>query len=86
MTICLELSQQAQKRLEVLASKSGQEVEAYVNALIEKTVLPIDDLLHPFRQGFVESDISEEDLSLLMEAELKAVRVSRHAKSTRQNQ
>jgi hypothetical protein len=74
MTINLELSPQTQERLEALASRSGQPLEAYVNGLIEKSIIPIHSLLAPFRQGFAESGVSEEGLSLPMDEELKAVR------------
>jgi predicted transcriptional regulator len=81
MTINLELSPQTQQRLEALASKSGQPIEAYVNALIEKTVAPIDKILAPFRQGFAESGLTEEEATNLLDAELKAVRAERRTKS-----
>ncbi|MCX6378468.1 MAG: hypothetical protein NT023_03190 [Armatimonadetes bacterium] len=83
MTISLELSPQTQKRLEALASQNGQPLEAYVSALIENTVTPIDTLLEPFWEGFAESGMSEEELTNLMDDELKAVRASRRAKRLR---
>ncbi len=83
MTINLELSPQTQQRLEALASKSGQPLDVYVNALIERTVAPIDTLLAPFRQGFSESGLTEEEATDLLDTELKAVRAERREKSLR---
>jgi len=80
MTISLELSPQTQKRLEALASQNGQPLEAYVSDLLEKTATPIDALLEPFWEGFAESGMSEEELTNLMDDELKAVRASRREK------
>ena len=91
MTITLELLPDTQRKLETLATRSGQDVPGFLHGLIEKTVRdsspailpaekPMDEILAPFRQGFDESGISEEELTILMDEELKAVRAERKAK------
>lgn len=84
MAIHVELSPDTQQRLEAMASKQGQPLEVFVNELIERTVRaqePIDTLLLPFRQGFAESGLTEEEAASLLDAELKAVRASRQAET-----
>lgn len=74
MTISLELSPQTQQRLETLASKHGQPLEAYVSALLEKTAPPIDAPPAPLQEDFSGSGMSEEERTNLAGEELKAVR------------
>jgi predicted transcriptional regulator len=84
MTISVKISPHTQQRLEALASKQGKPLETYVNELIERTVRaeePIDTILAPFRQGFSESGMTEEEATNLLDTELKAVRAARHTKS-----
>ncbi len=91
MTLTLELLPETQRRLETLAMRKGQDVPGFVQRLIEEaakdilvTPLPgektFDSILAPFRQGFDESDLNEEDMMALFDAELKAVRAERKAK------
>lgn len=79
MTISIEISPHIQRRLEHLASNKGQPVEAYVHDLIENSVqvqAPLDIILAPFRQGFAESGITEDEGSKLFDAAIHAVRAA----------
>lgn len=89
MTITLELKPETQRKLEVLAAKKGQGVADYVNEIVEKTVqtetavhagMAFDEVLEPFRQGFEQSGMTEEELEEFLESELKAVRSERWAR------
>lgn len=91
MTITLELQPETQRKLETLATKNGQDVPEYLGYLIDQTVrdksaptLPVertfDEILAPFRQGFDESGMNEEETTTLFDEELKAVRAERKAK------
>lgn len=80
MTILIDLSPQTHKRLEVLASKNGQALEVFLSDLIETSIgadEPIDAVLSPFREGFAESGISEDEATALLDDGLKAVRAAR---------
>ena len=77
MTISLDISPKTQERLEKLASQHGQGVEAFISALLERTVMSIDGILLPIRQGFVESGMREAELLNLIDTEIEAVRQSK---------
>ena len=84
MTIHVDVSPDNQQRLEDLASRHGKPVEAFVNELIERAVRaeePIDTILAPFRQGFSESGMTDEQATSFLDSELHAVRANRRSKS-----
>ena len=84
MTLNVDLSPHTQQRLETLAAKQGQPLEVYVSELIERTIRiaePIDAILAPFRQGFAESGMSDNEAATMLETELKEVRAKRRTKS-----
>jgi predicted transcriptional regulator len=78
MTISIEFSPQTQSRLERLASERGQPVEAYVHDLIETSVrridVPLDAILAPFRLGFAESGMTEDEATKLLDTAIDEVR------------
>lgn len=70
MDITISISPDIKDKLQQRASESGQDVQAYVERLIEKALSgppSIDELLAPVRKQFEESGMTEEELDGLIE-------------------
>ena len=70
MDITISIPTEMQEKLQQRAIESGQDVEAYVERLIEKALSgppSIDELLAPVRKQFAESGMTEEELDALIE-------------------
>ena len=70
MDITISIPAEMQEKLQRRAIESGQDVEAYVERLIEKALSgppSIDELLAPVRKQFAESGMTEEELDALIE-------------------
>ena len=70
MDITISIRPEMQERLQQRATDSGQDVEAYVQRLIEKALSGpqrIDELLAPVRKLVAESGISDDELDALIE-------------------
>ncbi len=72
------------KRLDERLRETGQDRAEYLIRLIERDLAhpaTVDEILEPFRQGFKESGMSEEELTELIDTEVRAVRAEKRAKS-----
>ena len=70
MDIRISIPAEMQEKLQQRAVASGQNVEAYVEKLIEKALSgppSIDELLAPVRKEFAESGMTEDELDALIE-------------------
>jgi len=70
MDITISISPEVQDKLQQRANENGQDVEAYIEALIKKDVtapMSLRDLYAPVRRQIEESGISEEELDTLIE-------------------
>ena len=70
MTITLELPPETERKLRERAAAIGQDVTAFVQGIIERsvTVKPtLDEILAPFRQQVKESGMSDEELTTFFE-------------------
>lgn len=70
MDIRISIPAEMQEKLQQRAVASGQNVEAYVERLIEKALSgppSIDELLAPVRKEFAESGMTEDELDALIE-------------------
>jgi len=70
MDITISIRPEMQEKLRQRATESGQDVEAYVERLIEKELSgpqSIDELLAPVREQFAQSGMTEEELDTLIE-------------------
>jgi hypothetical protein len=70
MDITISIPTEMQEKLQRRAIENGQDVEAYVERLIEKALSgppSIDELLAPVRKQFAESGMTEEELDALIE-------------------
>jgi len=70
MDITISIRPEMQERLQQRATDSGQDIEAYVERLIEKALSGpqrIDELLAPVRKQVAESGISDDELDALIE-------------------
>lgn len=70
MDITISIRPEIQEELQQRATDSGQDVEAYVERLIEKALSGpqrIDELLAPVRKQVAESGISDDELDALIE-------------------
>lgn len=70
MDIRINIPAEMQEKLQQRAVASGQNVEAYVERLIEKALSgppSIDELLAPVRKEFAESGMTEDELDALIE-------------------
>lgn len=75
MTIMLELSPELEKKLKERAAAQGKKIEDFVLSILYQELheidrqSTIDAILKPFRAGFQESDLQEEELSRLLDDE-----------------
>ena len=70
MNIRINIPAEMQEKLQQRAVASGQNVEAYVERLIEKALSgppSIEELLAPVRKEFAESGMTEDELDALIE-------------------
>ncbi|MCY2993820.1 MAG: hypothetical protein NTY19_38985 [Planctomycetota bacterium] len=70
MTITIMLPPDTERKLVERAKRSGQDVETVARQLIERGVTAeatLDEILAPFRCQVAESDISDEELTVLFE-------------------
>lgn len=70
MDITISIRPEMQERLQQRAMDSGQDVEAYVERLIEKALSgpqSIDELLSPVRKQFAESGMTDDELNALID-------------------
>lgn len=70
MDITISIRPEMQERLQQRAMDSGQDVEGYVERLIEKALSgpqSIDELLAPVRKQFAESGMTDDELDTLIE-------------------
>lgn len=70
MTITIELTPEAERRLRELASRSGQDVAAFARGLIDRGIdaaTSLDAILAPVRAQFEASEMTDDDLAALVE-------------------
>lgn len=70
MDITISIRPEMQETLQERALQSGQDVEAYIERLLEKALsspASIDDLLAPVRKQFAKSGMTEDELDALIE-------------------
>lgn len=70
MDIRISIRPEMQEKLQQRAVASGQNVEAYIERLIERALSgppSIDELLAPVREQFAESGVTEDELDALIE-------------------
>lgn len=85
LPLTLRLSKEAQETLSARAQASGADLESYVSAIVEQSAqhsLSLEDLSGPVYRRFLESGVSDEQLSEELEAakhELRSERRSRKA-------
>ena len=81
MDITISIRPEIQEKLQQRAADSGQDVEAYVERLIEKALSgppSIRELLAPVRKQFTESGMTEDELdTLIEEAREEAIKIGR---------
>jgi hypothetical protein len=69
MTITIRLTPEQERRLSDRAAKTGQDVAAYVQRLIDRDIEAdsLDASLAPVRRQFEESGMTDEELAALVE-------------------
>ena len=92
MTVTINLSPDTEKKLRELAARSGKDVPAYLEELVEKEVqdasngrastpvhggMSLDEILAPVRKEFEESGLSEEELEQLVTESIQEVRAAK---------
>jgi site-specific recombinase XerC len=83
MSIRVELKPEVEAMLQKRALARGCDVAGYVEHLIEKDVLasqPFDEILAPIRQGFQQSEMSDDELETLFEEAREDAFQARQAK------
>jgi predicted transcriptional regulator len=94
MTITLELSPQAQQRLQELAATAGQSLETYIQELIEKQVLgpkgkgperTWQEICAPIAEAFAESAMSEDEFKDFLTEAREEARVEKRTKGGQGN-
>ena len=92
MTITLELLPDTQRKLETLATKSGQDVPGFVQGLIEEKIqntnganpyagMTLDEVAAPLREDFKASGMTEVEFDALIEEVREEVWQEKHAGS-----
>ena len=83
LPLTLRLSAEARQKLEERAAASGTDVASYVSTIVEQNTLKplsLEDISGPIYQRFLESGMTDEELSDLLEKEKHEARAQRHAR------
>lgn len=76
MTLQISLSQEAETRLRECAAASGEDVASYVSRILDQALRKpsLEEKLAPVRRAFEQSEMTEDQLSELLEREKHAIR------------
>jgi hypothetical protein len=92
LTVTISISRRTQKKFQILAARSGKDVPAFIQELVEKQVrevrngaaaapahggMRLNAILAPLREAFAESGLSDEELKQLVSASIQEVRAAR---------
>lgn len=94
MTLIITLPAETEKLVHELAARRGQDVNAYVQEVLQRTIQQeaaadrqarsaektLDEILAPVRQGFRESGLGETELEQLFEEARQEVWDEKHGK------
>ena len=83
LPLTLRLSAQARQKLQERAAASGTDVAGYVSTIVEQNTqkpLSLEEISGPVYQRFLESGLSDEQLSDLLEKEKHEARADRRAR------
>lgn len=85
LPLTLHISRQAQETLAQRAAASGTDLAGYVSAITEQAVqkpLSLEEISGPVYQRFLESGMTEDELSEVLEKEKHAARAERRARQS----
>jgi hypothetical protein len=83
MVLSLNISAEAQAKLQAKAADAGVDVETYAARQLERLVSPhlsVKTISGPIAEAFAQSGMSEDELAEFLEDEKHAMRAERRAK------
>jgi hypothetical protein len=84
MTLTIPISAEAEAKLRLRAAASGEDLPSYVARLVEhfaQPPTPLEELSGPVYQKFLESGMTDDELSDLLEKAKHEVRMQRRMRS-----
>lgn len=84
MDVTFTISDETAKQLLLRASKEGTDISSLMTKIAEREAKKpaLDELLAPVRQQFLESGLSEKDLTELVKEERRAMRRERNGENS----
>jgi len=81
MTLTIQLTSEQEARLRERAAKQGQDPAEYAGSLVNKglAVPALEEIIHPIREEFAASGMTEVELDNLIEAARDAVYTEKHS-------
>lgn len=84
MTLTIQLPEEAEARLKLRAEAAGEELPVYVERLVSRFAdapIPLETLSGPIYQRFLESGMTDDELSDLLEEAKHEMRRERRARA-----
>ena len=77
MSITIDLPRKTENELRKRAEHSGKSVDKLINDILERAVVPFDEIVAPIHKEFDESGMTQEELDELTDQLIKEVRAEK---------